>query len=505
MKNKQVFKNTLMLYIRQIIVIIVSLYTIRIVLNQLGVEDFGIYSVIASIVTMCSFLSGTLASATQRFFSYALGKNDVQLLKQTFSTTLLLYFIICILCVLILEVIGIWYIKEHLVLPGNRIDSALFLYHISIVTFVFTIVNAPLMAIIIAHEDMYIFAFISIFEAVLKLTSVFILSQLLYDKLELYGVLQLLVSFLISATYLYVCMSKYKECQFREFYGNKTLLKKICLFTGWTLYGQASTIAREQGVTILLNQYFNPTVVASRAISINVSNQVNTFAQKFNTGLYPPIIKSYASDDKKELYSLVVFGSKISYLLMWVFTLPIILKLPHVLDLWLGEYPSNAILFIKLSLIESLILALGLTLATAARAPGKMMIYELPLGSIQFIILLTSYLCLNAGYEAVSVFYIAIIANIIMFMIRLFIVSKLVGLLVVPYLKDVIFPLLVITTLSLVFSYAIGAEKINSMLHDFFDVVAVTLFVLLISFQFALDENMKKAIKSKIKLKLFNG
>ncbi|MEH0690593.1 oligosaccharide flippase family protein [Vibrio cholerae] len=497
MKNKQVFKNTFMLYIRQVIVILVTLYTVRVIFNVLGVEDFGIYSVVASIVTMCSFLSGTLASATQRFFSYALGKNDDLLIRQTFSTSLLIYLVICLFSVLILEVVGSWYVDNYLVIPEDRKTSALFLFHISVITFAFSIVIAPLISIMVAHEDMYLFAIISIVEAALKLVSVNVLVKIDIDKLELYGILMLIVSFLISVLYLSICINKYEECQFRKFYFNKKLLKDMYIFSAWTLYGQSSTIAREQGVTILLNQYFNPTVVAARAISTNVANQVNMFAHKFNTGLYPPIIKSYASHDKKEMYSLLVVGSKLTYLLMWVFTLPMITELPFIINAWLGSIPPYTISFIQLALIESLLLALSLPLATAARAPGKMMMYELPLGTIQFLILLVSFVLLKSGYEAISVFYIAIVANFIMFAFRVIIVSKLIGLSIIGYIRDVLVPLTVITALSLILVYLFTLDSKGAFIFSLLNMFMSVLFILLLSFQFGLDLKMKKLVISK--------
>jgi O-antigen/teichoic acid export membrane protein len=448
--NKRVAKNTLMLYIRQVLILLVSLYTVRVVLNTLGIEDYGIYNVVGGIVSFFSFLSGTMASATQRFFSFALGQRDPEKLKKTFTVNLVIYGAIAVIALMLLETAGLWFVNEQLRVPSERFEAALLIYHFAVLTFIATIFTTPFMAIIIAHEDMRIYAYVSIAEVIMKLGIVFLLLFLPWDKLELYGVLVFVVSVINAGIYIGICTAKYQECQFRKFYWDKEALCEITGFTGWTLFGQITTVARNQAVTILLNQVFNPVVVAARAIATNMTNQINVFSSNFNTGLYPPIIKLYAADDKKEMFSLIFNGSKITFFLMWVFALPLFLEMDTILQLWLKNPPPEAVLFTRLALVEALINSISLPIATAARAPGRMKVYELTLGTIQIAIFVVAWFVLKAGGAAYSVFVVAIAANLVMFIVRLLIVRTLIGLSVKPFFYRVVSPISVVALFSAV-------------------------------------------------------
>lgn len=446
--NHRILKNTIALYIRQLLILFVSLYTVRVVLNVLGIEDYGVYNVVAGLVALCSFLPSALASATQRFFSFALGQSDKTKLYKTFSVNFVLYGLISVIALVILETLGFWFVREYLNIPSERIASAYILYHYAVFTFIVGIFTSPFIAIIIAHEDMHIYAYTSIGEVLLKLVITFVLIYLPWDKLELYGLLLLLVSLINMSVYLIICFKKYQECQIKKFYWDGCLLKEIYGFTGWSLFGQLTTVARNQAVTILLNQYFNPAVVAARAIANTIASQVNMFSNAFNTGLYPPIIKAYAANEKDEMFELVFNGSKLTFFLMWIFSLPIFIEMETILKLWLSQPPANAVLFTQLALIESLIISISLPVISAARAPGNMKMYELTLGSIQVGLFLVSWLLLMKGFPASSVFVIAIIANIFMFAIRLLIVSWLIGLSIRKFLRAVVMPIMAVILLS---------------------------------------------------------
>ena len=455
--NKRIAKNTLMLYFRQLFIMLVSLYTVRVVLNVLGVEDYGIYNVVAGVVTLFNFLSGTMASATQRFFSFALGKNDVFLLKKIFSINLLVYLIIALTAVVLLETAGLWFVMTKLNVPSDRLTDVCLLYHFSVLTFIGMICASPFIAIIVAHEDMQIYAYLSIIEAVMKLGVVFLLVWSPGDKLVIYGALLFLVSVINALMYLFVCMRKYEECTFRNFRLERKLLREIFDFTGWTLFGQLSTVLRNQAVTVLLNQFFSPVVVAARAIALNVSGCINIFANNFNVGLYPPIIKHYAAGERKEMFQLIFNGSKITFFLMWIIALPLFLEMDFVLTLWLKEPPPGVVLFTRLALIESLINSVSLPLMTAARAPGKMKMYELTLGIIQILIFPASWLILLYGGEAYTVFVVAIIANLVMFAVRLLIVHWLIQLPLKQFSSHVILPVLLVMICSALSSFLMSA------------------------------------------------
>lgn len=497
-KSKRIAKNTLMLYFRQVLILLVSLYTVRVVLDVLGAEDYGIYNVVAGVVTLLSFLSGTMASATQRFFSFALGRNDTLQLRKIFSVNIFIYIVIALIAVLILETVGLWFINVHLDIPEGRFDSALVIYHFAVFTFVASILTSPFTAIIIAHEDMQIYAYVSIMEAVLKLGVVFLLMYIDSDKLELYGFLLFLVTMINALIYISIAFRKYNECQFKKFYWDKKLAKEITGFTGWTLFGQISTVVRNQAVTILVNQFFNPVVVASRAIALSISSHIGVFANNFNTSLYPPIIKSYSSGNKSEMFSLIHNGSKLTFFLMWVISLPLLLELEMVFSLWLKDTPPDAVLFSQLKIIESLILSISLPIATAARAPGKMKAYELTLGIIQLSILLFSWIVLRMGYPAYSVFLVAIAANILMFFVRLIIVGNLIDLSVKDYIIKVVTPVMGVIILSVVPSYLIQQLLPHGLIYSLVIIICSILISTIVMYCIGLDKYWRTRIRSII-------
>lgn len=497
--SKRIAKNTLLLYVRQILILLVSLYTVRVVLNVLGIEDYGIYNVIGGVVSFFSFLSGTMASATQRFFSFALGQNDFEKLKTTFSVNCIIYIAIAIIAFLLLESVGLWYVSTQLHVPAARYEAVLWIFHFSILTFIGTILTTPFMAIIIAHEDMQIYAYVSIVEAIMKLGIVFLLVILPWDKLELYSVLLFSVSAITAVIYISICTRKYKECQFRHFYWNKEMIKDNLGFTGWTLFGQVTSVARNQAVTILLNQTFNPVVVAARAIAMNITNQINLFSNNFNVGLYPPIIKSYAANNKKEMFSLIFKGSKITFFLMWIFALPLFLEMGTILEIWLKNPPIQAVLFTRLALIEVLINSISLPITTAARAPGKMKIYESTLGTIQIVIFFASWIVLIAGYEAYSVFIVAIIANLVMFAVRLLIVSSLIKMPVQDFNRQVTLPVLTIILFSGMLSYVVHIILPEGFIFTCISIITSMIISTIIMYYVGLDRQEREKVNEIIK------
>ena len=448
--NKRIAKNTMMLYIRQIIVTIVGLYTVRIVLNNLGVEDYGVYAVVGGIVAMLSFLTGTMSSATQRFFSFYLGQNNQQKLKQVFSVNNIIYLILVAIVFLLLETIGLWFIKNELSIPAGREDAVHFIFQFSILTFVANMLASPFRAAINAHEDMQIYAYLSILDVVLKLLVAYLLVYISFDKLKLYSVLLFVSSVIVTIVYAIICCVKYQECQFRKTYWDKSIFKEIMDFTGWTLFGQVTTMLRTQATTVLINQYFTPITVASRAIATQVTSQLNTFSSNFNASLYPPIIKSYSSGHLDEMYKLIYRGSKIAFFLMWVFALPMVVYMDEILTIWLKNVPERAVLFTRLALAEVLIQSISTPIMTAARAPGKMKMYELILGAIQIALFLIAWLVFSLGYPDYSVYFVIIGINILMFFVRLIIVKYLTGLPLKPFIFDVALRMFAVAVISMI-------------------------------------------------------
>ncbi len=433
-----------MLYSRQLLILFVSLYTVRIVLDELGVEDYGIYGAVGGLVALSAFLPGSLAQATQRFFSYALGEQNDKRLKKIFSVNLIIYASVALIAYVILQTLGTWFVNTQLSVPKGRFESVQVLYFYTSLAFLVSVVVSPFMAIIMAHEDMKLYAYVSIFEAFMKLGIVFLLQYIAWDRLELYGFLVFVVEGVNAAIYISVCLYRYDECQFRKIYWDFLLFREIIGFTGWTVFGQVSNIARTHAITVLLNQSFSPAVVAARALSVQVARRVSVFSGNFNASLYPPIVKSYAADEKQEMYGLITGGSKVTFFLLWVFALPMMIEMKSILDIWLVIVPSDAVLFSQLTLVEALILSVSMPLTAAARAPGKMKAYELTLGSIQIGIFFTSWAIIVEGAPVYSVFIVAIMANILMFGVRLYLVNRLTGFPISVFLKFSAFPVLAI-------------------------------------------------------------
>lgn len=498
--TNRIFRNTLMLYFRQILILFVSLYSVRVVLNTLGVEDYGIYSVVGGIVSFFSFLSGTMASATQRFFSYALGENNQDKLNKTFSTNLLIYIFIAIISVILLETLGYWFVHNNLKVPLERYETACFIYHFSVMTFVFTIIASPFMAIIIAHEDMHIYAYVSIADASLKLLVVFLLRLLVWDKLKLYGILLCFVGFVNAIIYLIICLKKYEECQFKKFNWNRKLFSETISFTGWTLFGQVTSVLRVQAVTILINQVFNPLIVTARTIATQVTNQVNVFSSNFNVGLYPPIIKSYAANEKDEMFDLIFTGCKITFFLMWVFSLPLFIEMRFCLTIWLKQPPEFSVLFTRLALIEVLINTISMPIATAARASGKMRNYELSLGAIQVLIFVTDFILFKYfSVEAYIVFVVAAIFNLLMFIVRLILVRYLIDFPILRFIKTVILPIIFVAVISALFSMLFYFSLPKTIIFNLLIIFLCVIISTLCMFFFGFDKSEKKKVLEKVK------
>ena len=500
-QNKRVLKNTLILYVRQIILTLINLYTLRLVLNALGFEDYGIYTVVAGIVALASFLPGAMSSATQRYFSFALGRKDKTALTKIFSVNLVIYVSISICVLALLETVGLWFVYEMLNIPAEKVEIAKLLYQISVFTFIASLLASPFVAIIIAHEEMKVYAYVSFYEAVAKLVAAFAIKNAPWETLTNYGLALFIASATTSLIYFLIAKKRYPSCKFQRSTLDQGTFKEILAFTSWTLFGHLTSVTRNQAITILLNQFFNPAVAASRAVATAIAGQVTVFSTNFNTSLYPPIIKHYSANQKEEMFSVLIWGSKLTFFLMWVFALPLYLEMETVLRLWLVNPPAEAIYFSQLALIESVIMAISLPLATAARAPGQMRFYELTLGSVQLLILFASWVLLSFDQPAESVFLAAIVANVLMFFIRLFIVSTLIGLDVKIFLRKVALP-----ALTVAFSSAVPAMLIRSVLPEnllasgfvvLFSLFTSTALMLFLGIDAISRQRLKESIKAK--------
>jgi O-antigen/teichoic acid export membrane protein len=496
----RVAKNTLMLYFRQILIMLVSLYTVRTVLNTLGAEDYGIYNVVAGVVAMFGFLSNSMAGASQRYFAIELGRKDSEQLKKTFSLNLLIYIMIASAMLLLAETIGLWFVNNKLVIPSERMEVALWVYQFSIISFVFTIMATPYMAMIIAHEEMQIYAYLSIIEAVLKLIIVVLLRYMTYDKLLLYGILLCGTTMITTMGYHIICVVKYQECRFK-FYWNYSLLKIIASYTGLSVFVSIAGICKMQGVTVLLNQYFNPIVVSSRSLAIAINSMVSSFFSNFSNALRPQIVKSYAAGRINEMIYVLFWGVKITYLLMYLFTLPLLLETPVIFSLWLKETPDYTIIFVRLVLIDALVESIAYPIYSVIMAIGRMGGYTFWISVLTFLNIIFSWIALSSGYPPESVQYIAVLLTAILIVVRIFILKSCIPFSVMDFIKNSLFPIVMITIVSSILPIAVFFLLKKDITTMFIVVITSTISICVSSYFIGFNNGERQTIKNIVKSK----
>lgn len=472
--HQRVTRNTMMLYTRQIVILLVSLYTVKVVLRALGETDYGLYTVVAGIVTMFSAFNGAMSSASQRFFSYDLGKRDTEHLKKSFSMTLLIYGMMILLAILLMESVGLWYVLKILSVPAGRESAALFVYESSVAALCCTLLTTPYQALIIAYEDMDAYAVISIVEALLKLGVAFALQFTAGDKLIVYGALTAASTAIVTFCYRIYCKIKYKGIRFRPFW-NHELFCKIFGFTGWNMFGSAVGIFKGQMVNVVLNQYFNQAVVASRGIALSVNTAAVSFSQSFGTAVRPVIIKEYAKQNHEKVFAIVSSTSKVTFLFMYIFILPLGFEMRSVLSLWLGNVSEEAVSFTVLTLMDALVESISYPLMTAAQATGKIRAYQMVVGGIQLLNFPIAWISVLLGTPAYFVLIIAIFLSVTAFVARLGILSRLMSFPVAQFMRNTILPLLASVAITILPPYLITIY----MRPSFFRIIITTVVSLL--------------------------
>lgn len=486
---------------------LVTLYTSRIILNTLGVEDYGIYNVVGGIVTMFAFFNNAMSSATQRFLSFEIGKGDIVQLHKTFNATQIIHIGIAVLIFILAETVGLWFVKTYLVIPPERLEAAIWVYHFSVLSFMVTIIQVPYNATIIAHERMNVYAYVSIIEVLLKLLIVFMLTWITYDKLKLFGILQFAVVFIIAAIYRIYTRRNFEESKF-EVVRNKKLYRTLISYSGWNLFGNIAGVAKGQGVNIILNMFFGPLVNAARGIAIQVQGAVNSFVSNFQMAVNPQIIKSYAADEKEYMVSLVIRSSKFSFYLLYLLSLPIIIEIDQILKIWLITVPEYASIFTILVLIIILIDCVSGPLMTSVQATGKIKIYQAVVGTLQFLILPISYFFLKYGYTPEITLYINIIISIIALIFRIFFLKKLINFPALLFLKEVILKNILIAFLSVGPLLFLRTMMETNVVRIIIIVILSVIWSGVIIYYFGLNKNEKKYLIysiDKIRVRIFKN
>ena len=436
--TKRIAKNTLMLYVRMLFSMLVSLYTSRVVLNTLGVEDYGIYNVVGGFVAMFSLISNSLSASVSRFLTFELGRGDMERLKETFSTSLMIHLALAGIVFLLAESIGIWFLNTQMTIPEERLYAANWVFQASVIAFMFGLFSVPYNASITSHERMSTFAYIGILEVVLRLLIVLFIAYvpLGYDKLIAYSLLLVMVSMLLQCIYLWYCRKHFEECRFKPHF-NKSFWKEMSSFAGWNFIGASSGLLKDQGVNLLLNLFLGPVVNAARGISVSVNTAVSGFAGNFMSAINPQITKSYASGDRVYMFSLVERGARFSFYIILLFALPVIFETDFILTLWLKHYPAHTVNFVRLILFLSLCEVLSNTLITLQLATGKIRNYQLAVGGMQLMNFPVSYICLKVGLPPESTLIVAILISLSCLCLRLVFLRSMVGLSVRRYLRNV--------------------------------------------------------------------
>jgi len=446
--NKKIAKNTAFLYFRMLFLTAISLYTVRVTLHALGDVDYGIYNVVASVVASLSFLNGTLTSATQRFFSFHLGKNDYDAYSRTYSMMLVGFIVISIVLIIIGEFIGIFFVDDWLVIPTDRLMAAKWVYQTAIFTFIFHFLSVPFTSSIVANERMDAFAYISIIDGVLKLLLVYMLSVSPIDRLIYYGMLTLAESIIILSLYILYCKLAITYCKFRFSY-DRGLLRELTSYTGWNMFGSVAGVLITQGQNIILNIFFGPLVNTAKAIADKVNAAVISFSINFSMAVGPQIIKSYAEGNVDRAMSLAVKSSRFSFFLILILSFPLMAVMRSILDFWLGNESVNTTMvqFANLSLVYCMITSLEIPLTQIIRATGNVRAYQFKVGIFTLMYIPIAALILYLGGNPTSTMVVLVVLYALVHGLRLKIVHDEVGLGIKSYILQVVTPILYVSAI----------------------------------------------------------
>lgn len=458
--TKKIAQNTLLLYIRMLLLLVVSLYTSRVILKVLGIDDYGIYNLIAGFVTFLTFISNSLVSAMQRYFNVALGKNDLQNYRDVFSMSINILVLFSCLILILGETVGLWFVMKHLNIPPNRYEASIIVYQFSLLTFVANTLRTPFHASIIAHERMSFYAYISLAEVFLRLGMVFLLTIMPGDHLIMYSIVYLFVIVLVNAIYMIYCRNKFQVCSYK-YKKDKELFKDLLNFSGWSLMGQASVVVKNQGEAIFINKFFSVAANAAMGVATQVAGALELFVSNFQTAFNPQLIQSYASKDLDIHKKLLFRASKFSYFLLLIFLIPVVTHIDFILNLWLAEVPKYTNYFVAFILISYLFSAISTPFVTSLFATGAIKRYQISLGIIFLSGLTIVYFALFFGAEPYSVSIVAIFIQMVLLVFRLYFTHRHIGFSYRQFGAEVLVPVVMVTILSIIPSIILKGLSTN--------------------------------------------
>lgn len=500
--TKRIAKNTVALYFRMFLMMAIGLFTSRVVLQTLGVKDYGTYNVVGGVVGMFALVSSSLSTSISRFITFELGRGNTERLNKVFSTAINVQLLLSVIVVVLMELVGVWFLNTQMNIPEGRMEAANWVFQLSIVSFVLGLLTVPYNASIIAHEDMGVFAYMSLLDAILKLLIVYSLYISPFDKLISYAVLLFGVSLLMRSIYAIYCKRHYEECTY-HFVNDKPLLKEMIGFAGWNFLGNGSWILNNQGVNILVNIFFGVTLNAARGIATTVDNMVQNFVRNFMTALNPQITKSYAAGNLEYMHKLVFAGAKFSAFMMMFFVIPICLEADMILHLWLGDVvPDYAPVFVQLTLLCSMCVIIGNTLITSVFATGKIKNYELVMGLMALSNFPIVWLAFKLGASPVAAYVIYLCIYFTMIFVRLYMVKDLIQMSAWAYIKEVFLRVLIVGIASLLLPFLITCVQEDSVLRffevGFVSVISSLSFIWLLGMKREEKDMVFRLVKTKV-------
>lgn len=444
--NKRIAKNTIMLYIRTLLIMTVSLYTVRIVLKTLGVEDYGIYNVVGGVVVALSVINASLSGASSRFIAFAIGKKDSELLKRYFSAIKLIHWFLAGIILLIGETLGLWFVISQLVIPEERLLAAVLCYQFSLCTSIVSVISVPYNSMIMGHEKMDVYAYISILEVVLKLLVVFFLDCLPYDKLITYGVLLLTVQLCIRIVYNIYCRRTFVESKIKTHY-DKAICKEVLAFSGWNFTGQLAYIGYTQGLNILMNLFFGPVVNAARGVAVQIQNGAGILVKNFQVAVRPQITKCWAQEDFANMHRLVIMSTRMSYYLTAIMVFPLAMFTKPILEIWLTDVPNHSVAFTQIILYTMLIESFSHALIVSIHAVGDLKRFQILETSVLLLVIPVAYVLLKVcGITAEQVMMVFFVIQVFAQSVRIYVVLPKISMSITAYIRGV-FPRILLSTL----------------------------------------------------------
>lgn len=498
--NKRIAKNTLALYFRTFITMIVGLYTGRVMLHALGVEDYGINAVVGGIVSMSGFITNTMSVAISRYITYALGKGDKNQLKTMYSTSINAQIFMAAIVAAILEIAGVWFLNNEASIPLERMEAANWVLQCSIVTLMISLISSPFNALIIAHERMSVYAYMSIIDVILKLAICFAIMVYGGDRLALLAFLHIMVAFVLNTFYGWYCRRNFEEARYSPKVFNKGLMKELTVFSGWNLLNNGAYAFATQGVNMLINVFFGVVFNASRSIAMQVNNAVQSFVNNFSVAFSPQITKSYAVGDLNYAVHLANKGTKFSWLMMYMFLVPVFMEAEMLLQLWLGDVPEMAPLFLRFAMFESLAVMSGNNLYKLIQADGRVREYTVHAAITAGMIFPLTWIAYYWGTPVWITYVIFIVDFMVLNFVRIVDVKRLMIFSARQFLKECCIPCVIVSVASFILPVIVAHYMEQSILRFFINVVVSVVWTGFCCIVFGLTKSERKFFLDKVLL-----